>query len=109
MPYEFVQAFVEFFAVQIIYALATPFILISARFRESGVRGGYAAVRDGQLRFALSLDRIPGLHTCDATRFPASVRECKLLGMDAGEHRILKQLLANHRHGVIYSWVGTPN
>jgi hypothetical protein len=45
MPYEFTLAFVELFIAPIIYVVATPFILISAPFRESGVRGGYAAVR----------------------------------------------------------------
>jgi hypothetical protein len=45
MPYEFALAFVELFIAPIIYVVATPFILISAPFRESGVRGGYAAVR----------------------------------------------------------------
>jgi hypothetical protein len=34
----------EFIVVPIIYVVATPFILISALFRQSGVRGGYAAV-----------------------------------------------------------------
>ena len=45
MPYEFILAAAELFIVPIAYVVATPFILISAPFRESGVRGGYAAVR----------------------------------------------------------------
>lgn len=45
MPYEFILAAVELFIVPITYVVATPFILISAPFRESGVQGGYAAVR----------------------------------------------------------------
>lgn len=35
---------VQLIFVPAIYLVATPFILISAPFRESGVRGGYAAV-----------------------------------------------------------------
>jgi hypothetical protein len=45
MPDEFILALVELLVVPIAYVVATPFILISAPFRESGVRGGYAAVR----------------------------------------------------------------
>ncbi|WP_145431169.1 hypothetical protein [Lacipirellula limnantheis] len=45
MPDEFILAAVELFIVPIAYVVATPFVLISAPFRVSGVRGGYAAVR----------------------------------------------------------------
>lgn len=45
MPDEFMLAAVELLNVPIAYVVATPFVLISAPFRVSGVRGGYAAVR----------------------------------------------------------------
>ena len=35
---------IRIFLMGIALVLATPFILISAPFRETGVRGGYAAV-----------------------------------------------------------------
>ncbi|WP_428307754.1 hypothetical protein [Lacipirellula sp.] len=34
----------QMIAVPIIYLVATPFILVTAPFRQSGVRGGYAAI-----------------------------------------------------------------
>jgi hypothetical protein len=39
------QVFAELVVVPVIYVGATPFILISAPFRKSGMKGGYAAVR----------------------------------------------------------------
>jgi len=45
MPDEILLALAELFIVPIAHVVATPFILVSAPFRESGVRGGYAAVR----------------------------------------------------------------
>ena len=38
------EAVAQLLAVPVIYIVATPFILLSAPFRQSGVRGGYAAV-----------------------------------------------------------------
>ena len=38
------ELFANLVVVPIIFVVATPFILISAPFRKSGVRGGYAAV-----------------------------------------------------------------
>lgn len=37
---------IRIFLYGLIFAIATPFVLISAPFRKSGVRGGYAAVAD---------------------------------------------------------------
>lgn len=45
MADEILFALAEFLIVPIVYVVATPFILVSAPFRKSGVKGGYAAVR----------------------------------------------------------------
>jgi hypothetical protein len=37
-------ALAQLLYIPAIYLVATPFILISAPFRKSGIRGGYAAV-----------------------------------------------------------------
>jgi hypothetical protein len=39
------ELFASLIVVPTTYAVATPFILVSAPFRQSGVRGGYTAIQ----------------------------------------------------------------